>query len=431
MTDLLERDRKYIWHPYTQHKTEKDPLEVVWAEGSFLYTADGRSIYDAISSWWVILHGHCHPYMIAKVQEQLGRLEHVHFAGCTHQPAVTLAERILALLPGFSKVFYSDNGSTSVEIGLKMALQFWSNQGVKKKKILALRGGYHGDTFGAMSVSDRSVFTNPFSDHMFAVDYVDPPLRKSTRGHAFNQLEALLNASDEYAAFIFEPMVQGTGGMLMHDATELSQMIQLAQERKVLCIADEVMTGFGRTGKLFASEYLSQSPDIICIAKGLTGGTMPLAMTICREHVYEGFLSEDRTKTFFHGHSFTANPVACAAALASLDLLMKKESKEGRTRIATHHSDFCAAIDNDAQAKGWFNDVRQLGTILALEWKSSGQQHYLHGLRDTMYSFFLERGVLLRPLGTVLYILPPYSSAAQELEQTYSAIMDFGRSHFS
>ena len=326
-------------------------MEVVWAEGSFLYTADGRSIYDAISSWWVILHGHCHPYLIAKVQEQLTRLEQVIFAGFTHQTAVTLAERVLALVPpGFGKVFYSDNGSTAVEVALKMSLKYWANLGQDKKRILAFHEAYHGDTFGAMAVSERGPFTSTFSSHLFPVDFIDPPLRNAERGRSLAQMEAILSKSQDYAAFIFEPMVQGSGGMLMHDANELSQLIKLAQEHNVLCIADEVMTGFGRTGKLFACEYLSQQPDIMCLAKGLTGGTLPLAMTLCKETIFEAFLADDRAKALFHGHSFTANPIACAAALASLDLLMKKDSKEGRKRIADHHRNFCATIVEDPQA---------------------------------------------------------------------------------
>lgn len=430
MTELLEKDRNFIWHPYTQHKTATKPLEVVWAEGSFLYTADGKSIFDAISSWWVLLHGHCHPYLIAKVQEQFERLEQVMFAGFTHQPAVLLAERVLSLLsPEFSKVFYSDNGSTSVEIALKMCIQYWHNQGKAKRRILAFRHSYHGDTFGAMAVSDRGIFTNPFSEFLFPVDYIDPPLRNAERGNSLKQMEELLSKQD-YAAFIFEPLVQGAGGMLMQDEKELSQLIQYAQEHQVLCIADEVMTGFGRTGKLFASEFLSVQPDIICLAKGLTGGTMPLAMTICKEKIFEGFLSEDKANTLYHGHSFTANPIACAASLASLDLLMKKESIEGRKRIAENHRNFCKTIDEDSRARNWFTDVRQQGTILALEWRSSEKTNYLHKLRDQMYEYFIERGQLLRPLGNVLYILPPYCASAQDLEQTYSTIMDFGRNHF-
>lgn len=430
MTELLEKDRNYIWHPYTQHKTARKPLEVVWAEGSFLYTADGKSIFDAISSWWVILHGHCHPYISAKVQEQFVRLEQVIFAGFTHQPAVSLAERVLSLLPKeFSKVFYSDNGSTSVEIALKMCIQYWHNQGKAKRRILAFRHGYHGDTFGAMAVSERGPFTKAFSEYLFPVDYIDPPLRKAERGASLQQLKKALN-NNEYAAFIYEPLVQGAGGMLMQDEGELAQLIQYAQENEVLCIADEVMTGFGRTGKLFASEFLTVQPDIMCLAKGLTGGTMPLAMTVCKEKVFEAFLSEDKANMLYHGHSFSANPIACSAALASLDLLMKKESVDGRKRIEECHKNFAKTLAADEHAKHWFTDVRHQGTILALEWCTSEQTHYHNTLRDQMYDFFLERGQLLRPLGNVLYILPPYCASVQDLEQTYATIMDFGHKHF-
>lgn len=431
MTELLDKDQRYIWHPYTQHKTAGSPLEVVWAEGSFLYTADGKSIFDAISSWFVILHGHCHPYLIAKVQEQFSRLEQVIFAGFTHQAAVQLGERVVSLLPeGYSKVFYSDNGSTAVEVALKMALQYWQNQGQMKKRILAFRGGYHGDTFGAMSVSDRGVFTQAFSEFLFPVDFIDAPLLSKPRGEALRELEKTLAAHQDYAAFIFEPMVLGVGGFLLQDETELSLMIRCAKEHGVLCIADEVLTGFGRTGKTFASEYLNEQADIICLAKGLTGGTLPLAMTVSSEAVYQGFLSDDKNKTFYHGHSFAANPLACAAALANLDLLLKKECRDARKRISESHKNFAKTLLEDSKAKTWFNDIRHLGTILALEWKTPQETHYHNSLRDRMYAFFLERGQLLRPFGNVLYIVPPYSAAVQDLEQTYSTILEFGHNHY-
>lgn len=431
MSDLLDRDRKVIWHPYTQYKTAPMPHDVVWAEGSFLYTADGRSLFDAISSWWVILHGHCHPYLIAKVQEQFSKLDQVIFSGFTHQPAVQLAERVLSLLsPEFTKVYYSDNGSTAVEAAIKMSIQYWHNQGVDKKRFLTFRNGYHGDTLGAMSVSQRSVFNEPFSNFMFAVDYVDPPLLGNPRGDSLKQLQRCLEENKDYAAFIFEPLVQGVGGMLVQDETELSDMIRLAKQHEVLCIADEVMTGFGRTGKLFASHYLTEQADFVCLSKGLTGGVLPLAMTVTNNKVFDGFLSDDKMKAYLHGHSFSGNPLACAAGLASLDLLMKKECIEVRKRIAESHHQFKNTVMEDAKAREWFKEVRHIGTILAFEWKTPEGSGYMNTLRDKMYDYFIERGQLLRPLGNVLYILPPYGSSSQDLEQTYSAIMDFGRSYF-
>lgn len=429
--NLLLKDKQYIWHPYTQHKTDLDTLEIVWAEGAYLYTDNGKSIFDAISSWWVVLHGHCHPYFAAKITEQLARLDQVMFSGFTHQPAIALAERVLGLLPkSFSKVFYSDNGATAVEAALKMSLQYWHNQGIPKKRIVAFRNGYHGDTFGAMSVSERSLFVRPFEEHLFHVDFIDPPLRNAPPNSSLNQLKDLLAQHKDIAAFIYEPLVQGSGGMLMHNAKELSQLIQLAQENQVICIADEVMTGWGRTGKLFASEFLSPQADIICLAKGLSGGAIPLAMTLCNDKIYNAFLSDDRSKAFLHGHTFSANPVACAASMASLDLLAKKDSIEGRKRIEEHHQHFCAELNKNTQARSWFRDVRMQGTILALEWQSAEASGYYSGFRDKLYRHFLDRGVLLRPLGNVTYVLPPYCSATQDLDAVYTAIMDFGKLHF-
>lgn len=431
MSTLLEKDKNAVWHPFTQHQTEAPPLEVVKAKGSFLYTADGRKILDGMSSWWVNLHGHCHPYIAAKVQEQLETLEHVIFAGCTHSPAVTLAERVLAMLPkDFSKAYYSDNGSTAVEVGIRMALQYWSNLGKPKKRILAFRHAYHGDTFGAMSVSERSVFTQMLSDHLFPVDFIDPPLEHAERGKSFYQLEEKLKENKDYAAFVFEPLVQGVGGMLFQDAEELSQLIELCKKHEVLCISDEVFTGFGRTGKLFATDFLRVQPDIIALGKCLTGGTMTLAMTVCSEKIYEAFLSEDKRKTLFHGHSYTANPIACAAANASLDLLLSEESLKDRKRIEEQHKSFSEKLHANPDFSKYFKDVRSKGVILALEWADEQESGYLHNIRDRLYSFFLEKNFLLRPFGNLLMVVPPYCTSSEDLEKLYSAIIEFAHHNY-
>ena len=411
---LQKRDQQIVWHPYTQHKTAAPPLEVVSAVGSWLTLSDGRRIFDAISSWWVNLHGHGHPVIAERIGAQARLLEHVIFAGFTHRPAVELLERILHFLPGFSKGFYSDNGSTAVETALKMAVQFFSNEGQDKRRIIALRDSYHGDTFGAMSVSERGPFTKAFEKMLFPVSFVDP-FSPSPE----NELEKLLENFPDCAAFIFEPLVQGASGMKMYPPAVLDAMILLCKQKGVLTIADEVMTGFGRTGKMFAIDHLQSKPDMICLSKGLTGGVMPLALTITTENIYERFKSDDKLRTLFHGHSFSANPLGCAAALASLDLLTSSNCMNSIAQIQKHHFAFKERI-------GKINgQIRILGTIMAIELDTQEKSGYFNEIRDTVYDFFLNRNVLLRPLGNVIYMLPPYSSESADLSHAYSAIEEF------
>ncbi len=410
---LTEADRKYIWHPYTPLLPQADILPVVKAEGCYLYLENGRKILDAVSSWWVNLHGHSHPYLAEAIYKQALSLEHVIFAGFTHQPAVNLATRLLEILPyNQSKVFYSDNGSTAVEVGLKMAFQYWHNKANPRKKVIALSGAYHGDTFGSMSVGSRSFFTEPFFPFLFDVTFVD--VKSETVLADFQKLVQ----SDDSAAFIFEPLVQGAGGMQMYDACLLDNLIKIAQANDVICIADEVMTGFGRTGKLFASDYLTCQPDIICLSKGLTGGFMPLGVTTCTDAIIEAYQSEDVLKTFFHGHSYTANPLACAVASASLDLLLDSECKKSINRIAEKHKLFAGKIRNHKRVK----EVRNLGTILAVEIQTGGEGNYIDEIRNDLYRFFLDRNLLLRPLGNVIYLIPPYVISDTELDIIYKAI---------
>lgn len=412
---LAERDQMVIWHPYTQMKNAPSPIPIVRGEGVYLYADDGKKYLDAVSSWWVNIHGHSHPYIAKKISEQLLQLEHVIFAGFTHPGAIELAERLLEILPsGQSKVFYSDNGSTAVEVALKMCFQYWSNQGKEKTKVLAFHNSYHGDTFGAMSVSSRSAFTRPFEKLLFEVEFIDLP----DATNIGKLKERISNMSSELAAFIFEPLVQGAGGMQMYNAEDLSELIAHCKAEGVLTIADEVMTGFGRTGKLFASDHLKAHADLMCFSKGLTGGTMALGLTTCTTAIYQAFLSDDKLKTLFHGHSFTANPIACSAALASMDLLLADEMMENIRRIVLSHQEFSARIKKHAKLKS----VRQTGTILALEWETSGQTSYFNSLRDNLYNFFLEQGIILRPLGNIIYILPPYCISNEELGFIYSKI---------
>ncbi|MBC3542217.1 adenosylmethionine--8-amino-7-oxononanoate transaminase [Rufibacter sediminis] len=413
---LSARDQQVNWHPYTQMQTAPPPIGIMRGEGAVLYAEDGREYIDAVSSWWVNIHGHAHPHIAERVSQQLKTLEHVIFAGFTHAPAVELSERLLALLPqNQAKVFYTDNGSTAVEVALKMALQYWYNQGVPRTKIIAFEGSYHGDTFGAMSVSERSIFTRPFQQYLFDVEFLPVPVP----GHeeqTIAQLEKLLQ-QDDMAAFIFEPLVLGTAGMVMYSPEVLDKLMALCRSKGVLVIADEVMTGFGRTGKRFACDHVSQQPDLMCFSKGITGGTMALGVTTASQAIYVSFLSDDKTKALFHGHSYTANPVACAAALASLDLVEKNAFLEDLERISTSHAAFAQSLSG----KSGIKQIRQTGTILAIEFEV-GHTTYFHSLRDQLYNLALENGVLLRPLGNIVYVLPPYCISAAQLERVYGVI---------
>jgi len=412
---LAQRDVDVIWHPYTQMKTAASPIPIVRGEGVYLFDEQGKRYIDAVSSWWVNIHGHAHPHIAKKVAEQLQRLEHVIFAGFTHPGAVELAERLIAILPSNQKkVFYSDNGSTAVEVALKMCFQYWSNRGEERSKVLAFKNSYHGDTFGAMAVSARSAFTAPFEKFLFDVEYIDLPTEKNIE----SLKRYISDIKGDLASFIYEPLVQGSGGMLMYDARWLDELVKHCQENAVFTIADEVMTGFGRTGKRFASDYLATKPDIMCFSKGLTGGTMALGITTCTEDIYQAFLSEDKLKTLFHGHSFTANPIACAAALASMDIFLEEETFESISRITKSHAQFAARISRHPNLL----DVRQTGTIIALEWATDNTTSYFSSLRDQLYNFFLDRGIILRPLGNIIYILPPYCISEEDLEYIYGQI---------
>lgn len=412
---LAERDKAIIWHPYTQMKTAADPIAIVKGEGVYLVDETEKKYIDAVSSWWVNIHGHSHPHIAKKVSDQLSVLEHVIFAGFTHPTAVELAEGLLKILPdNQSKIFYSDNGSTAVEVALKMCLQYWSNKGESRKKVLAFNNSYHGDTFGAMAVSARSAFTAPFESLLFDVIYIDTPNAENIESIKYQ----VSSNKYEISSFIYEPLVQGSGGMLMYEANYLDELLSCCKENNIFVVADEVMTGFGRTGKLFASEYLVNKPDIVCLSKGLTGGTMALGVTSCTNQIYDAFLSDDKLKTLFHGHSFTANPIACAAALASLELTIKPETLENIQRIADKHSRFAERVKGHKKLR----HVRQTGTILAFEWETEGNSSYFSSLRDNLYLFFLQEGIILRPLGNIIYILPPYCITNEQLDYIYSKI---------
>ncbi len=391
------------------------PVPIVKGAATVLYAEDGSQYIDAISSWWVTLHGHAHPYIAEKLYQQALQLEQVIFAGFTHEPAVRLAERLLPLLPGtMSRIFYSDNGSTATEVSLKMAVQYWWNQGQhQRKKILAFRNAYHGDTFGAMSVSDRSVFTLAFHDLLFEVIFIDTP----TPENISDTKNIIQESGEEIAAFIYEPLVQGAGGMKMYTPSLMDELLHTAKKSGIICIADEVMTGFGRTGRLFASQHLTEQPDIICLSKGLTGGTMALGVTACNSRIYEAFVQDDKYKTFFHGHSFTANPLACTAALASLDLLEKESCQEKINWISQSNEKFVAKLNSYPHIK----DVRQLGTLLAFE-IIQGKDEYLNSISSVITQKAMEQGVYIRPLGNTVYLMPPYCITEAELEKVYAVL---------
>ena len=401
---LTDRDKAVVWHPYTQALTAPAPIPIERAEGVWLYTEDGRRILDGISSWWVNIHGHSHPKLNAALAKQAGELEHVVFAGCTHRPAVELAERLLEILPaGLARVFYSDNGSTAVEVALKLAFQYWINRGEPQRQtIVTLHNAYHGDTVGAMSASEDSVFTRAFSNLLFPVERV----------RDLEEMERCLQAHSA-AAVLIEPMLQGAGGMIVWPVEFVAGVRRLCDRYGTLMIADEVLTGFGRTGKMFACEHAAIAPDIICLSKALTAGYLPLGVTATTTAVYDAFLSDDRSKTFFHGHSYTANPLACAVALASLDLFREEATLARVTRLEQQ-------LRVGFERLRTLGDVRVIGGVAAVE-LTSNKPGYLDQIGPRLAAAFLARGLLLRPLGNVVYFMPPYciseSETAWALEQ--------------
>jgi adenosylmethionine-8-amino-7-oxononanoate aminotransferase len=420
---LLEKDKNYIWHPFTPLEVEEDPIVIESAQGVYLYTADGKKIIDAVSSWWVNLHGHSNPIIAKAISEQARKLEHVIFAGFTHEPAITLAENLLSVLPkNQSKIFFSDDGSTAVEVGLKMAMQYWHNKGIQTKtKIIALEGAYHGDTFGAMSVGARDVFNLAFNRYLFNIDFIDFPNNQNEE-KILSDFRKLVSRED-VGAFIFEPLVQGAAGMRMYSPQILDQLISIAKEYDVICIADEVFTGFGRTGRFFACDYLKNAPDIFALSKGITGGSLPLGATSCSSKIESAFQSSDSSMTLYHGHSYTANPIACAAANASFKLLISPECKSAIETINKSLENFKATVSGFSVIK----DVRVCGTILAIELMTNDTSSYYNPIRKKIYSHFLSKGILVRPLGNVMYIVPPYIISMGELQSIQSEIAQFVR----
>lgn len=405
-----------IWHPMTQHALSGPALHIDRAQGAYLYTRDGRRIIDAISSWWVITHGHCHPKIVEAVKAQAGQLEQVIFAGFTHEPAEALADKLMRITPTPLKhVFFSDSGSTAVEVALKMAIGYFAHTGQKKNKIIALDGAYHGDTFGAMATGERGVFNSVYEPYLFEVQHLPFP-DAGAEQKTLTAFEKLLKKGD-VAALIVEPLVQGAAGMRMYSAATLKALHTLCKQYGALLIADEVMTGFGRTGTRFACEQANVTPDLVCLSKGLTGGFLPMGATLCTDDLYQAFYQKDRAKMFFHSTSFTGNPLACAAALANLKLWDEEPVFENIQAIEAEHK----------KAASWFGarpdiaDVRTMGTVFAIDIHDD-VNGYLSALGPKLYDLFLERDVLLRPIGNSVYILPPYCVTQNDLEEIYDTL---------
>lgn len=412
---LQERDKKHLWHPLTQHKLHPDHLAITRADGVMLYDENGNSYIDGIASWYTCMYGHCNPYIIKNITEQLSKLDQVVFSGFTHKPAIEMSEALMRILPSNQqKIFFSDNGSTSVEVAVKMAMQYHFNQGEKRSKIIAFEDAFHGDTFGAMSVSDLSVYNGAFQDFLLTVDRIDVPTKENFAS-VKEKFKALLETG-EVLAFVFEPLVQGAAAMKMYSADLLDELISMAKSYNVVTIADEVMTGFGKTGKNFASEYLENYPDIMCLSKSLTGGVVPMALTTCTQKVYGAFYDDEIKKGFFHGHTYSANPLGCTAIKAGIELLVSDEMQNNIRRIEKQHHEFNEKIKAHPKVKS----TRQIGVIFALDLNVKMDRY--GSLRDELFSFFMKNGVCLRPLGNTIYILPPFVISNKELKKVYDVI---------
>lgn len=420
MSELLKKDKQYVWHPFTQMKTEGSPIPMVKGKGTLLYDEMGKAYIDCNSSWWVNTHGHSHPHIEKALVEQFKKLDHTLLAGVTHPKAAELSERIVKLLGGdFQKVFFSDNGSTSTEVALKMCFQYWFNLEQPKYRVLAIEGAYHGDTFGAMSVGERDYFNRPFEPFFFDVDYLEFPTKEKEESQ-LKKAEDLFK-TNEFASVIVEPLVQGSSGMRMYSVEFLDQLVAIAKKYNVLVIFDEVMTGWGRTGKMFAKDFLTNQPDIICLSKGLTAGALAMGLTVASQKIFNVFYEDDRAKALLHGHSYTGNPLTCAVACANLDLFEKPEVKKTITWLEQQHQQFKVKLEVHKSVK----EVRIQGTIMALEIDTGEGNTYFSELRNRAYQYFIDNGMLLRPLGNVIFLNPPYCITHEELQYCYHKIEKF------
>jgi adenosylmethionine-8-amino-7-oxononanoate transaminase len=414
---LTEKDQKYLWHAYTQHKTSDAPIAITKGKDALLWDEKGNTYIDAIASWWVNPYGHSNERLAKKAYEQLTSLEHVLFGGFTHQPACDLAETLLKILPkNQSKIFFSDNGSTAVEVAVKIALQYYYNQGEKRTTFIAFEEAFHGDTFAAMAVSGISLYTTAFQGQLLDVVRIPIP-EKGKEKECKERLEEVLSQYN-CAGFIFEPLVLGAAGMRMYAPEVLDELIQICREHKVLTLADEVMTGFGKTGKNFACDYLKEMPDMICLSKALTGGTIPLSVTSTTEAIYDAFYSDDISKALFHGHTFMANPTGCAIALESLKILQEAPMQANLKRIHAKHQTFASKMDKHPKVAR----TRTLGVIFALDLEVRNTGEYYGSIRNELYKYYISHGVILRPVYHTIYVLPPYIITDEQLDKVYHII---------
>ncbi|HEV7310093.1 adenosylmethionine--8-amino-7-oxononanoate transaminase [Ensifer sp.] len=405
-----------VWYPFTQHALEPAMRRIARTEGAYLVEENGARMLDAISSWWVITHGHRHPVIMGAIRSAAETYDQIIFAEYTHAPAEALAEGLIGIAPpGLAHVFYSDSGSTAVEVALKMALGFFHTSGRPRHRVCVMEHGYHGDTIGTMSTGERGVFNAAYAPLLFSVDRVPfpEPGREQATLDAFEEC----CATGEVAALLVEPLLLGAGGMKSYPASVLRDLKRIAERHGALLIADEVMTGWGRTGTLFACEQADISPDILCTSKGLTGGALPLAATLCTREIFEAHLSTDRRKTFFHSSSYTANPIACAAALANLEVWRQEPVGTRIEALVERQQRQLARFAGDPR----FSDIRQIGTIAALD-LSVPAGGYLSEAGPRLRAFFRERRLLIRPLGNVIYLMPPYCVTEDELKRAYEAI---------
>ena len=428
MSKILDLDRRHAWHPFTQHALEVDPIVITKAKDASLFDEEGREILDLVSSWWTCTHGHAHPEINKAICAQADQFEHVMFAGFTHAPAAELAAKLSAKLPGsLNRVFFSDNGSTAVEVALKLAYQYWRNKGEEQRRhFLAFDGAYHGDTFGAMAVGKGSGFFTLFQDLMFEVTALPYPetwrgdgevLAKETR--AIEALEeALKNRGPEIAGLIVEPLVQGAGGMRMCRPEFIAQMVERVQALGIPVIFDEVATGFGRSGTLFALEQAGVVPDVICLSKGLTSGYMPMSVTVARDEIFEAFLGDDFGRALAHGHSFTANPLACSVALRSLQLFDEEKTLDRISVISARHAGFLEGQKNNPL----ITRPRLTGTIMAFDLPLDGDS-YKSAASEMLRDYFVKNGLNIRPLGPTIYLMPPYCITESELDRAYEGIL--------
>lgn len=412
---LKDRDKKHLWHPLTQHKLHPETIAITKAKGCILTDENGNDYIDAIASWYTCMYGHCNAYIISKVSAQMQQLDQVVFSGFTHEPAIKLSEALIKILPeNQNKIFFSDNGSTSVEIGIKMALQYHFNNGEKRNVLIAFEDGFHGDTFGAMSVSGLSVYNGPFEDFFLDVKRIPTPNGKNHEA-ILTTLKSIVK-TNKVAGFVYEPLVQGAAAMKMYNPSGLNDILKFCKTNNIITVADEVMTGFGKTGKHFASLHIETKPDVMCLSKALTGGLLPMAITSCSQEIYDAFYSDDISKGLFHGHTYSANPLACTAALASIELLQSTEIQNNIQRVIASHETFNERIKNHPKVKA----TRQTGVIFALDLNVEMARY--GNLRDKLFKFFMDNGVFLRPLGNTIYIQAPYVITKEQLEKVYKTI---------